>query len=146
MKDVLRKFYTENDIVHKKLGHCIGCVYAITNTNNGKVYIGGTLMPKTRIKNHFKLLSKGKHYSKSFQQDYDNFGEDCFAVTLVYKYFFGSNHGISWNQAHAEITYVEKNTIYHTQPDYNTQFKDERGLSISDEHEMWVIKRQRRTA
>ncbi len=46
-------------------------IYKITNTNNGKVYIGQTNNIEVRKDQHFSALLKGKHENKYMQKDYN---------------------------------------------------------------------------
>lgn len=45
-------------------------IYKITNTKNGKVYIGQTNDINRRKEQHFTALLLGKHENKAMQQDY----------------------------------------------------------------------------
>jgi group I intron endonuclease len=58
-------------------------VYTITNAQNGNVYVGSTVDLDRRWSVHKACLRKHKHYSKLLQEDWDNFGEDCFSCQLV---------------------------------------------------------------
>lgn len=46
-------------------------VYKITNTANGKIYVGSTNNFSKRRLNHFSLLSRGKHHNVILQRIYD---------------------------------------------------------------------------
>lgn len=54
-------------VVNKLIG-----IYKITNTKNGKVYIGQTNNIDKRKEQHFSALDKGKHENKSMQADYNS--------------------------------------------------------------------------
>ena len=45
-------------------------IYKITNTKNGKVYIGQTNDINRRKEQHFTALLLGKHENKAMQQDF----------------------------------------------------------------------------
>lgn len=63
----------------------VPCVYGIFNKSGEYVYIGQTKQPLTRYVQHINLLSKGKHYNKMLQEDY-NLGNDfTFEIILEYK-------------------------------------------------------------
>jgi len=49
-------------------------VYAIKHQPTGKVYVGSTSLPKTRITNHLNKLSAGTHNLDAMQADYNNYG------------------------------------------------------------------------
>ena len=55
------------DVVSKLIG-----IYKITNTKNGKVYIGQTNNIGKRKEQHFSALDKGKHENKLMQTDYNS--------------------------------------------------------------------------
>lgn len=61
----------------------IACVYQIVNTVNGKRYVGSTIDFYRRQYNHFHDLRKGRHHSKSLQDDYNRYGEEAFAVRII---------------------------------------------------------------
>lgn len=46
-------------------------IYKITNTNNGKVYIGQTNNIEVRKEQHFSALVAGKHENKLMQKDFN---------------------------------------------------------------------------
>lgn len=45
-------------------------IYKITNTINGKVYIGSSITPELRKQTHLNALKKCTHYNKELQNDY----------------------------------------------------------------------------
>ena len=47
-------------------------IYSITNTNNGKKYIGKSTNIELRLKTHFSALRNGSHASEYMQEDYSN--------------------------------------------------------------------------
>lgn len=55
-----------------------GGVYKITNTLNGRLYIGSAVSFSKRKKGHFGSLRKGRHVNKKLQLDFDKDGEDVF--------------------------------------------------------------------
>jgi group I intron endonuclease len=57
-------------------------IYAITNIQNGRVYIGrGTFAMRWR--QHRYLLRKGTHYNPDLQKDWIEYGEDMFTFTVI---------------------------------------------------------------
>ena len=57
-------------------------IYAIKNTENGKVYIGQSVDVEYRICNHFGRLRAGKHYNEHLQRSYTR-NPDVFTWELL---------------------------------------------------------------
>lgn len=53
-------------------------VYVITNTANGRVYIGSSQNISRRCRHHLSLLRKGHHHNNRLQSDWTTFGESVF--------------------------------------------------------------------
>ena len=60
-------------------------VYKITNTKNGKVYIGQSVDIKNRFKTHKKQLRENDHDNCFLQDDWNTYGEDSFTFEVVQK-------------------------------------------------------------
>lgn len=58
-------------------------IYKITNTVNGKVYIGQSEWVKKRIGAHKYKLDKGTHNNVHLQRAYDKYGADAFLFEVV---------------------------------------------------------------
>ena len=58
-------------------------VYAITNTINGKIYIGSAVNLDRRCKQHKNALLKHIHHNSHLQAAWDKYGEDAFTFTVV---------------------------------------------------------------
>lgn len=58
-------------------------VYVITNTSNGKVYVGQSVNCKERWKSHQNQFRNGKHFNKHLQRAYDKYGEASFTFYLL---------------------------------------------------------------
>ena len=58
-------------------------VYAITNTINGKVYIGSTVNLDRRCKAHIRMLRAGTHHSPKLQAAWNKHGESVFTFTIL---------------------------------------------------------------
>jgi group I intron endonuclease len=61
----------------------ISGVYLIKCIANNKIYIGSTIDYKHRIENHIHFLSYNKHHNPLLQNDYNNYGSDCFMYLLL---------------------------------------------------------------
>jgi len=62
------------------------CVYLITNTWNGKRYIGATVNFKDRVYDHIWELNNGTHKNKHLQQDWNRY-VPCFFKFEVLKHY-----------------------------------------------------------
>ena len=58
-------------------------IYKITNTINGKVYVGSAVNFDTRWKEHIRELRKGKHHSSALQNAWDKYGEEKFEFSII---------------------------------------------------------------
>jgi group I intron endonuclease len=59
-------------------------VYKITNTVDGKVYIGSTFSSmKNRWRKHTIDLNRGNHHNHQLQNDWNLFGKSAFAFEVL---------------------------------------------------------------
>lgn len=58
-------------------------IYCITNLINGNEYIGASRHFKNRIHAHRSTLNCGSHNSQSLQSEYNQYGVDAFAVSIL---------------------------------------------------------------
>ena len=58
-------------------------IYKITNLKTGGVYIGQTTQFPTRIYQHLRELSRGKHKTLRLQESFTRFGSENFSVELI---------------------------------------------------------------
>ena len=58
-------------------------IYNITNTVNGKVYIGQAYDINKRKRQHFNDLKRNKHRNKHLQSAYNKYGEDSFLFNVI---------------------------------------------------------------
>lgn len=58
-------------------------VYSITNTANGKVYIGSAVSIRGRLLYHRSYLRRGKHDNKHLQRSWDRHGEASFRFDVL---------------------------------------------------------------
>lgn len=58
-------------------------VYSITNTQNGKHYIGSSVNIEARWSAHRSKLRKGTHYNSRLSQDWRLYGQDAFTIEVL---------------------------------------------------------------
>lgn len=58
-------------------------IYKITNKITGRLYIGRTTDPETRMRIHLTNLKNHNHSSSIMQEDYDKYGKDSFCMTII---------------------------------------------------------------
>ena len=61
----------------------ISCVYTITNTITGKIYVGETTWKHRRFLHHKLHLKNNKHENRRLQEDFNKFGEEAFEYSVV---------------------------------------------------------------
>jgi group I intron endonuclease len=82
-------------------------IYSITNTVNGKQYIGSSVDMKNRRRAHLNCLRKGIHKNPMLQAGFNKYGEDAFSFnTLIICHEDG-------------LAYYEKRMISFLHPAYN---------------------------
>lgn len=60
-------------------------IYMITNTVNGRIYVGSSKTIRRRKYQHLLYLRRGKHHNRYLQRDFNKCGEAAFAFeTLLY--------------------------------------------------------------
>lgn len=60
-------------------------IYKITNTKNGKVYIGQSVDIDKRFREHRKMLRDNNHINYRLQDDWNVYGEDSFTFEVLEK-------------------------------------------------------------
>ncbi|AKV04038.1 LuxR family transcriptional regulator [Labilithrix luteola] len=58
-------------------------VFTITNTKNGKVFLGSSLNLHGPLEKHRFMLKLGGHFVGELQRDWQRFGPDAFAFAIV---------------------------------------------------------------
>ena len=59
-------------------------VYKVINLNTNRFYVGSTIWRfDRRLRKHQGLLEQNKHYSKLWQQDWNEFGNDSFQFEIL---------------------------------------------------------------
>lgn len=59
------------------------CIYRITTSHNGYLYIGSAVNLKARIESHYGSLRRGKHRNMRLQRVFDKHGVDTFRVSII---------------------------------------------------------------
>jgi group I intron endonuclease len=58
-------------------------IYSITNTVNGKMYVGQAVNLKSRKAHHFNDLKRNKHRNIHLQRAYNKYGKDNFIFKVI---------------------------------------------------------------
>lgn len=58
-------------------------IYKITNTIDGKIYIGQTVNYEKRKTRHLNSLKNGNHHNEHLQKSFNKYGEDQFKIELI---------------------------------------------------------------
>lgn len=58
-------------------------IYCITNSANGKSYIGKSNDIDRRRTQHFSALENNEHDNEEMQRDYNKYGNDCFEFSIL---------------------------------------------------------------
>ena len=58
-------------------------IYLITNTLNGRRYVGSAVKPKARWGQHLYRLRRGRHINRHLQSAYDKYGEAVFVFETL---------------------------------------------------------------
>lgn len=91
-------------------------IYKITNTQNGKFYVGSSVQIESRIFKHLGLLRKGKHNNGHMQAAFALYGEDVFDFSLIeacdrHELLAREQHHIDTLQPEYNICKVAGNTL-----------------------------------
>ena len=69
-------------------------LYKITNTVNGKYYIGSSTNIKRRWINHKNNLRRGIHYNPHLQASFNKYGVDCFHFEIIQEFPDGTDRSV----------------------------------------------------
>lgn len=106
-------------------GKYVSGAYKITNTGNGKVYIGATSNLRDRIQHHDWDLRHGRHSNREMQADYDE-NPDAFRFDVLEFCDPGA-------LAELERKYISEYDSMNPAHGYNRESGGNKGKTISDE-------------
>lgn len=120
-------------------------IYRIYNTENGLVYVGSTWKSfMSRFKQHVSKLKTQKHHCKSLQQDWNEFGTDCFVCEILE---IVEDKSILLDR---ETFYIEKFDSYNhgynenPNPNFSPMLSGSSCIKSSETHkEWWKNKREK---
>jgi group I intron endonuclease len=93
-------------------------VYVITNTKDGKRYVGVSRDIDSRWYAHRNDLKRGKHGSASLQQAWNEYGEGAFVFAVLEE--------CDWSEfSHKEPMYIKSFRSNESEYGYNTMFREE---------------------
>lgn len=108
-------------------------IYAIRNITTGKIYIGVSNNPKSRISSHFGQLKSGKHPITSFQDDFELYGVDDFECFILEEFERSDDKESPKEKTEVNGCYPNKDHIreYEWMRKYRTT-EEEYGYNTSD--------------
>lgn len=102
-------------------------IYRITNTLNGKVYIGQAINLSARETRHFYTLEKGTHHNEHLQRSFDKYGKDGFLFEALEKTGNLDERELFWINTYgglnSNLNYNFKNPITKEWSDYTKKKK-----------------------
>lgn len=97
-------------------------IYKITNTVNGKVYIGSAINIERRFKQHIYSLNKGAHYNPHLQSSWNKYGEDAFVFEVIIEV---EDVGYLYD---IETKFIHEYRAFDRQRGYNLQVNAGKGM------------------
>lgn len=117
-------------------------IYKLECLENGRVYVGKTLNPERREKDHFYALKNGYHTNELMQADFDLYGVKAFRFTVVGTTTRTHNgRNFQNNKLHFADSMMEKAFMefYHSDSkEYGYNYKD------NYFHPLWMRKAEKR--
>lgn len=102
-------------------------IYKITNTVNGKCYVGSAINIKRRFKDHRNLLNIGKHHSLYLQRSWDRYGKEAFKFSILF--YCDKDCLLFFEQRAIDICRSSKSNGYNVSPNAENR----KGVKSSDE-------------
>lgn len=102
-------------------------IYRISNTINGKYYIGSTKDFNVRFKTHLTNLKLGKHVNKHLQASYNKYGKEAFIIEPIE---FVENFNQLYNIEQQYLDKMNKDEVYNKTFQANGGGADKLGLSV----------------
>lgn len=90
-----------------------GGVYKITNTTNGRIYIGSTSCFRKRAKGHKGDLEMNRHCNGFFQNDFNKCGTDAFMFEILEVVDKSENERLLREQFYLDQFYDNKKNCYN---------------------------------
>ena len=87
-------------------------IYMLYNFANNKIYVGHTVHPEIRKRDHINALRRGSHPNKEMQADFDKFG-DVFFFTII-------EEKCGFREKSNEYEWMRKLKTYDERYGYNT--------------------------
>ena len=92
-------------------------VYKLTNTTNGRVYIGSAKRFKERGRSHERELIAGKHGNQYLQNDFNKCGTDSFILEVLEVVEGTKEERVAREQFYIDQSYDNQNQCYNIRKD-----------------------------
>lgn len=88
-------------------------IFLVTNTVNGKVLLGSSMDLHGPLNKHRFMLSIGRHWNRTLQREFDQYGEAAFRFAIVETVKRREEPGFDM---HEELALLEQIWLEKTQP------------------------------
>jgi len=102
---------------------CVSGIYTITNTKNGKIYVGKSRRLYSRKYQHFTALKKNKHSNSYLQSAVNKYGIDSFVFAIM-------EYCVEENLGQREYFWIKRYNSDDREFGYNLDKVDENGKQI----------------
>ena len=110
-KSIQEEVFGKKKFVPKRNYSDSWVVYKITNSANGRFYIGSSTNVQKRYATHLKELAEMKHHSYKFQNDFLKYDKTCFTLSIIWR--------PKKKITEPELRAMEKTFIQSEKPYYN---------------------------
>lgn len=120
----------------------IGYIYIVRNESNDKYYIGLTGQPKVRRIQHFNGIAAGRHHSKLWQSDYENYAKIHGRVKSLENFKFYILDKIKFidsKELREKLPKIEYDYIKEYNPQYNKEYKPDKNTLKVNFNELEII-------